>query len=192
MENLLKVRIHHVARTDFDGFKKMTDAVGGVRVYAEEASDGTGNGGPVVIQKGWNDLNGERGPRPSSVSATRSARVTSPAAGASWPSSRPCSSRPPARETITNPLKVARFADAATENLVVDQDLGIGAMRDYALSLRDIRGGDVVFATAPFSGFGTTSGGASIDIVDKAAMAELGEALRTDTMDEYLDVFVTP
>ena len=38
----------------------------------------------------------------------------------------------------------------------------------------------------------TTAGGASIDIVDKDGMAELGEALRTDSMDDYLDVFVTP
>ena len=60
MENLLKIRIHHVAKTNFEGFKNMTDAVGGVRVYAEEASNGTGNGGPVVISKGWNDLNGEQ------------------------------------------------------------------------------------------------------------------------------------
>ena len=44
MENLLKIRIHHVAKTNFEGFKKMTDAVGGVRVYAEEASNGKGNG----------------------------------------------------------------------------------------------------------------------------------------------------
>ena len=35
-------------------------------------------------------------------------------------------------------------------------------------------------------------GGASIDIVDKKGMADLGEALRTDTMDDYGDVFVTP
>ena len=60
MEDLLKIRIHHVAKTDFAGFKNMTDAVGGVRVCAEEASDGTGNGGPVVIKKGWNTLNGEQ------------------------------------------------------------------------------------------------------------------------------------
>ena len=191
MENLLKVRIHHVARTDFDGFEKMTDAVGGVRVYAEEGSDGSGNGGPVVIRKGWNELNGEealafvrerytlsegdisRGRRQLAFIKALLLKATS-------------------AETVTNPLTVAKFTDAATENLVVDQDLSIGAMRDYALSLRDIRAGDVVFATAPFSGFGTTSGGASIDIVDEAAMAELGEALRTDTMDEYGDVFVTP
>jgi LCP family protein required for cell wall assembly len=187
MENLLKVRIHHVARTDFEGFKGMTDAVGGVRVYAEESS----STGPITIKKGWNNLNGEealqfvreryqlsegdisRGRRQLAFVKALLLKATSP-------------------ETITNPLKVAKFANAATENLVVDQDLTIGQMRDYALQLRNIRGGDVVFGTAPFSGFGTTSGGASIDIVDEKGMGDLGEALRTDTMDDYGDVFVTP
>ena len=191
MEKLLGVRIHHVARTDFEGFKKMTDAVGGVRVYAEEASTDNSSTGPVVITKGWNELNGEealafvrqrkelsegdisRGRRQLAFIKALFLKATSP-------------------ENIANPLNVAKFADAATENLVVDQDLSLRAMTDYAMSLRNIRGGDVVFATAPFSGFGTTAGGASIDIVDEAAMAELGEALRTDTMDTYLDVFVTP
>ena len=191
IENLLKIRIHHVARTDFDGFENMTDAVGGVRVYAEEASNGTGNGGPVVINKGWNDLNGEqalsfvrerytlsegdisRGRRQLAFLKALMLKATSP-------------------ETIANPLKIAKFTDAATENLVLDQDLSIGQLRDYAVSLRHLRGGDVVFATAPFTGFGTSPGGASIDIVDVKGMADLGEALRTDTMDDYGDVFVTP
>ena len=34
--------------------------------------------------------------------------------------------------------------------------------------------------------------GASIDVVDTKGMADLGEAIRTDTMDDYGDVFVTP
>ena len=191
MENLLKIRIHHVARTDFEGFKGMTDAVGGVRVYAEEASESVGSGNSVTIRKGWNNLNGteallfvrdrhslsegdiSRGRRQLAFVKALLLKATSP-------------------ETITNPLKIAKFANAATENLVVDQDLSIGQMKDYALSLKNIRGGDVVFATAPFSGFGTSPAGASIDVVDKAGMDELGEALRTDSMDDYLDVFVTP
>ena len=37
----------------------MTDAVGGVRVYAEEANSASGNGG-TAIKKGWNDLDGEQ------------------------------------------------------------------------------------------------------------------------------------
>ena len=125
IENLLKIRIHHVAKTNFDGFENMTDAVGGVRVYAEEASNGTGNGGPVVIKEGWNDLNGEqalsvvrerytlsegdisRGRRQLAFLKALMLKATSP-------------------ETIANPLKIAKFTDAATENLVLDQDLSIG------------------------------------------------------------------
>ena len=75
---------------------------------------------------------------------------------------------------------------------MLDQDLSINQLREYAVSLRSVRGNDVVFSTAPFDGFGTSPAGASIDIVDTEGMAELGEALRTDTMDDYGDVFVTP
>lgn len=191
MEQLLGIRIHHVARTDFDGFRNMTDAVGGVRVYAEEASNGTGNGGPVVIREGWNELDGDealafvrerydlsegdisRGRRQLAFIKALLLKATS-------------------RETLANPVRVAQFTDAATENLVVDEGLDLGTMREYVFSLRGIRSSDVVFATAPFSGYGRSPGGASIDVVDEGGMAELGTALRTDTMDTYLDVFVTP
>ncbi|WP_392544165.1 LCP family protein [Oryzobacter telluris] len=191
MEQLLKVRIHHVVRTDFDGFENMTNAVGGVRVYAEEASNGSGNGGPVIIKKGWNNLNGEqalgfvrerytlsegdisRGRRQLAFIKALFLKATS-------------------TETITNPVKIARFTDAATKNLTLDQTLTVSMMRDAAIDLRHIRSGDIVFATAPFTGFGTSPQGASIDIVDTKGMADLGEAIRTDTMDDYGDVFVTP
>ncbi len=185
------MKIDHVARTNFDGFKNMTDAVGGVRVYAEEASDGSGNGGPVVVKKGWNDFDGEqalafvreryqlsegdisRGRRQLAFVKALLLKATS-------------------RQTITNPLAIARFTDAATKNLVVDRGLDIGAMKDYAVELRGIRSSDVVFATAPFKGFGTDPHAGSIDIVDTKGMALLGDALRKDRMDDYLDVFVTP
>lgn len=190
IQNLVGIKIDHVARTDFDGFKDMTDAVGGIRVYAEEGNDASGNGG-TAIKKGWNDLNGEqalgfvreryelsqgdisRGRRQLAFVKALLLKATSP-------------------ETIRNPLAIARFTDAATKNLVVDKDLSIGAMKDYALALRNIRSSDVVFATAPFTGFGTDPNAGSIDIVDTKGMKLLGEALRKDRMDDYLDVFVTP
>ena len=59
MQNLIGVRIDHVVKTDFNGFEAMTDAVGGVTVYAEEASGATGNGG-IDIKQGWNTLNGKQ------------------------------------------------------------------------------------------------------------------------------------
>ena len=191
LQNLLGVRIDHVARTDFDGFENMVDAVGGVRVYAEEASNGQGNGGPTVITKGWNELDGgealdfvreryqlsqgdiSRGRRQLALVKALLLEATS-------------------KQTLTNPVKIARFTDAATKNLTVDQNLSLADLKDYALELRGIRGGDIVFATAPYTGFGTDPVAGSIDIVDQPKMELLGEALRTDTMDEYLDVFVTP
>lgn len=190
MQDLLGIRIDHVARTDFEGFKGMTDAVGGVRVYAEEANSAGGNGG-VAIKQGWNDLNGEqalgfvreryelsegdisRGRRQLAVIKALLLKATS-------------------SETLTNPVRIAKFADAATTNLVVDQNLSVGDMKDYALMLKDIRGDDVVFATAPFSGFATHPTAGSIDVVDEKKMALLGDALRNDEMDSYLHVFQTP
>ncbi len=53
--------------------------------------------------------------------------------------------------------------------------------------MRSLRGGDVRFITAPFSGFGTSPQGASIDVVDEAKMADLGKSIRTDTLDDYAD-----
>lgn len=188
LQDLLGVRIDHVARTDFEGFEGMVDAVGGVRVYAEEPSSGNGGG---AIEEGWNELDGagaldfvrerkelsqgdiSRGRRQLALVKAVLLEATS-------------------RETLTNPLRIARLTDAATTNMVVDQDLDLGEMRDLALELRDLRSDDIVFATAPFTGFGTDPVAGSIDIVDTEKMELLGEALRTDTMDDYLDVFQTP
>ena len=187
LQNLLGIRIDHVAKTDFEGFKRMTDAVGGVRVYAEEASDE----GSFQVREGWNDFNGEealafvrerytlsegdisRGRRQQAFIKALMIKTLTPS-------------------VIANPVTLTRFVDAATSNLVVDQGLDVGRMRSEAIGLRNIRSDDIVFITAPFTGFGTAPDGGSIEIVDEASMQALGEALRTDTMEEYGDVTVTP
>lgn len=185
MQNLLGIQIDHVAQTNFEGFERMTDAVGGVRVYAEEASR------PGNIQEGWNDLDGERalifvrdryslsegdisrGHRQQAFIKALMLKTLSP-------------------ETLANPVKLANFVDAATENLVVDDELDLGQMRKLATSMVGLSGGDFVFITAPYSGFGTAPDGGWIEIVDEAAMEQLGHAIRTDTMDTYEDARVTP
>ena len=191
MENLLKIRIHHVAKTDFVGFKNMTDAVGGVTVYAEEASDGTGNGGPVVIKKGWNTLNGEQALAFVRERYTLSeGDISRGRRQLAYVKAMLLQAK--AASTLANPVKFAKVTDAATKNLIVDQDFSVAELRDYAIALRNVEGRDVHFSTAPFTGFGTSPQGASIDIVDEQGMADLGEALRTDSMYKYGDTFVTP
>jgi len=88
-------------------------------------------------------------------------------------------------DTLTNPARLASFVDAATRNLTVDQGLDVGQMQSLAFSLRNVRGGDIRFITAPFTGFGTTAAGASIDIVDEVKMTAMGQAIAADQLDGY-------
>ncbi|HEX6057241.1 MAG TPA: LCP family protein [Intrasporangium sp.] len=182
MQNLLGVEIDHVAMVDFEGFKRMTDAVGGVEVKVEEGSTGNGR----TFTEGTTHMDGEtalifvrqrkqlsegdisRGKRQQAFIKALMLKTLS-------------------AETLTNPIRLKDFLEAATSNLTVDQKLDVGTMRSEAFAMRSLRGGDVRFITAPFSGFGTSPEGASIDVVDEARMADLGESVRTDTLDDYAD-----
>lgn len=191
LQNLTGVTIDHIAMVEFEGFKAMTDAVGGVRVYAEEPSDGSGNGGPVVIRQGWNDLNGEQALffvreryQLSQGDISRGRRQMAFV--------KALMTKALSRETITNPARVLEFTNAATTYLVVDQGFEIAQMRDYAFSLRGIRSKDIVFITAPYSGVGSDPAAGSIVIVDQARMKKLGELVRTDRLGEWSETSVIP
>jgi LCP family protein required for cell wall assembly len=181
LRNLVDVSIDHMAVIGFDGFEAMTDAVGGVDVYAEEASSdyyGT-------IKVGMNHLDGKtalgfvqeryqlsrgdisRGRRQQAFIKALILKVLS-------------------KETITNPVRIASFIDAATRYLTVDNALSLAELRSQVLAMRDLRGEDIVFITAPITGFGTSPLGASIDIVDDIQMAQLSVALSNDDMSNFL------
>jgi LCP family protein required for cell wall assembly len=180
MQNMLGVKIDHVAMLGFEGFKNMTDAVGGVDVNVEEASKGDGK----VFKQGIQHMDGEtalvfvrqrymlsqgdisRGQRQLAFIKALMLKTLS-------------------KDVLTNPVKLASFVDAATSNLTVDQNLDVAGMRGEAFAMRNLRGGDVRFITAPFSGFGTSKDGQSIDIVDKGRMTDLGKAIREDTLESY-------
>ncbi|WP_260439503.1 LCP family protein [Humibacillus xanthopallidus] len=180
MQNMLGVKIDHVAMLGFEGFKNMTDAVGGVDVNVEEASTGDGK----VFKEGIQHMDGEtalvfvrqrymlsqgdisRGQRQLAFVKALMLKTLS-------------------KDVLTNPIKLKDFMDAATSNLTVDQNLDVADMRAEAFAMRNLRGGDVRFITAPFSGFGTSKDGQSIDIVDKGRMADLGKAIREDALESY-------
>ena len=180
MQNMLGVRIDHVALLGFEGFKTMTDAVGGVDVNVEESSTGDGK----VFTKGVQHMDGEtalvfvrqrkqlsegdisRGQRQLAFIKALMLKTLS-------------------KDVLTNPVKLKDFLEAASSNLTVDQKLDVGTMRSEALAMRGLRGSDIRFITAPFTGFGTSPAGASIDIVDEVKMADLGEAIRNDELSSY-------
>jgi LCP family protein required for cell wall assembly len=187
LRNLVDVPIDHVAVIGFEGFKAMTDAVGGVDVYAEEASsdevyneDGTEKWYNAV-HVGMNHLDGaaalgfvreryqlskgdlSRGRREQAFVKALMLKVLS-------------------KQTLANPVRFAALVGAVAHNLTVDNAFSIADIYSQTLAMRDLRSEDIVFITAPITGFGTSPQGASIDIVDDAKMAQLSIALRTDDM----------
>jgi polyisoprenyl-teichoic acid--peptidoglycan teichoic acid transferase len=187
MQDLIGVPIDHVAIIGFEGFKRMTDAVGGVNVYVEEPSSGS----DYTFHKGFQQMDGaealafvrerkdlsegdiSRGRRQQAFIKALMLKALS-------------------KDVLLNPVKLAQFTDAATSNLTVDEKFSVGDMRNRALSMRSLRSGDVAFITAPFTGFGTAPNGGSIDLVDQQGMQALGEALQNDDMASYQDTTHTP
>ena len=84
---------------------------------------------------------------------------------------------------ISDPAKFSAFVGNLSKHLTVDNSLSDSEIRSTALSLR-LDASDIQLLQAPLAGFGTVNG-QSIDVVDQAKMAELGQALQDDTMGAY-------
>jgi LCP family protein required for cell wall assembly len=178
MQQLIDVPIDHVALIDFEGFKDMTDAIGGVDVTVAEGSPGfprgvmhmNGTQGLAFVRERYTLSQGDisRGQRQQAFLKAVLLKGL-------------------ARETLLNPVRLSQFVDAATRNLTVDKGLDVGQMRELAFSLREVRPGDVSFVTAPWTGVGTSPAGASIVLVSQPQLAVLASALRTDSMAGYTD-----
>ncbi|WP_435202109.1 LCP family protein [Janibacter sp. GS2] len=178
IQDLVGVKIDHVAQTDFEGFQELTDALGGVTVDNAQASpkypagatelDGDTALEYVRERKTLEEGDISRGQRQQAWLKGIMSKTLTPG-------------------VLLNPSKLNQVIDAGTEHTVVDNDLTSGTIRREAIGLRSARGEDIHFITAPFSGYGTTSEGASIDILDEQGMDELSDALRTDDLEGYDD-----
>lgn len=176
LHSLLGTRIDHVAMIDMGGFRGMIDALGGIRVQVDEASPGFAVG-PMEMsgeqalrfvreRKHLSEGDISRGWREQAVMQSLLERALS-------------------RQTLTNPLTFARFVETASAHLTLDETLTTAYLRYQALSMRDLRARDIQTYTAPYAGFGSTSGGASIVRPDEAGLRRMGEALRSDTMADF-------
>ncbi|WP_338749937.1 LCP family protein [Janibacter alittae] len=178
VQDLVGVKINHVAKTDFEGFKQLTDALGGVTVNntqpgpdypaGEVTLDGAQSLDFVRERKQLQEGDISRGQRQQAWLKAIMRETLDP-------------------QVLLNPSRLNGVIEAGTEHTVVDDGLTGGVIRSEAIKLRSVRGDDIHFITAPFSGYGTTAEGASIDILDEQGMAALSDALRTDDLQSYAD-----
>lgn len=178
IQDLVGVKIDHIAKTDFEGFKNLTDALGGVRVNNQQASPKY-PAGPV-------DLDGEQALEYVRERKTLAeGDISRGQRQQAWLKAMMAETLSPG--VLLNPSKLSGVIDAGTKNTTVDNSLSTGTIRREAVRMRGIRGGDIHFVTAPFSGYGTAPNGGAIDILDEQGMSRLSDALRTDDMASYED-----
>lgn len=181
VEQLLDVRVDHVAEIDFTGFKDMTDALGGVTVDSSRAFSARGHD----FVAGANRLDGDAAlafvrERYAFADADHT-RVRNQQAFM-----RGIMSGLLSRGTITNPGRIQDFVTATSEHLAVDAGLSFRTLVGLGWSLRDVRTDDLTTFTVPTAGSGTSPDGQSIVMLNDLAVGSLSQALRSDDVAAWL------
>lgn len=182
VENLTGVRIDHFVMTDFESFKDITDAIGGVEITLKD--DFTYDG--VTIPAGQHrHMNGDQALRwvRERKSLTRGDfdRVQRQQA---WVRAMVAKVRN--EGILNNPVETQQLLEVITNSISADEGLTSGVITDMLGLARDLGSNDIVFFTAPFTGTGRSPDGQSIVELDEAALADLMVAWNADTLSEYI------
>ncbi|WP_297741501.1 LCP family protein [uncultured Tessaracoccus sp.] len=181
VQQLLGIHIDHVAITDFEGFKKAIDAVGGVTVYNKQASSWGGHSWPkgeVTLATGedarwyvgqrYKLANGEfdRQERQRDVTLAVFDKLTS-------------------RGVLADPIKFREAVTAIGPSFTVDDALTNDRITKLAMSLGFEGSSNIRSYSAPWAGFGRSVDRQSYVRVDEERLSQLGQALRDDEMEKY-------
>lgn len=164
VEGLIDQRIDHVAVADFNGFKNITDALGGVTVNNPRAFTASS---PVNIpfEAGQITLNGDEAlafvRERKSFSDGDYTRVANQQLFLQSMAGQVLS-----RETMTNPSRLSDLIGATTPYVALDNELGLTKMIQLGSSMSSTRASDISSFTMPTNGTGREGGGQSVVYVD--------------------------
>lgn len=181
LEGMFDTRLDHVAVVDFEGFKAMTDALGGVNVNVPTAF----NTKQFSFAAGKQQLSGEQ-----ALAFVRERKAFSDGDYQRVKNQqlflKALMSKFLTAETLTNPVRISSLVDTVSPYVSVDKSLDAAAVGSLAVGLRNVRTSDVLSFTLPTSGIGTSADGQSIVLRDDAAIAKVAGALRGDTLGSFV------
>ena len=179
VERYTGVRMDHVALIDFNGFIKVTDALGGVDMNIEQSI--------VSIHEPYRSFTA--GPNHlDGAEALDYVRQRYQFPDGDFARMRhqheflkALLDKATSTGTLTNPVKLNAFLQAVTRSVTVDTRFDLV---DTAFALKDLRSSDITTMTSPSAGTGTRDG-QSVVLADAAKAAALYRAVATDTMGQY-------
>ncbi|MEV6106221.1 LCP family protein [Streptomyces sp. NPDC051940] len=182
VQRLTKVKVDHLAVIDWSGFKKLTDAVGGVDITIPETTSRRNGGAEWTA--GTHHMDGAEAldyvreryglPRGDLDRTQRQQEFL-----------KQVLNKTLSAGNLTNPLKAKKLLDNITATVSVDDRLSDSDLRDLMWDMRGVRTNDMVFMNAPVAGFDMIQK-QSVVVLDRKAMTPLWKAMRDDKMDVYV------
>lgn len=174
VEGFTGVRVDHVAIINFEGFKSVTDALGGVRMYVDQTITSI-HPPHRKFTKGWHNFNGAQ--------ALDYCRQRYQFANGDFTREKhqqqflkDLLKKAASTGTLSNPKKLNDFLQAVTKVVIVDKDFHLV---DMAVQFRSLRSSDVTFLTSPHEGSQNVNG-ESVVLSDKKNASSLFEAVDKD------------
>jgi len=182
VEQLTKVRVDHVAIIDWDGFRNLTDALGGVTITVPATSYDPAN--HVTWTAGTHHLDGAR--------ALLYVRDRYGLTAGDFDREhrqqyflRTIFEQIRTQGTLSDPLRTSSVLRTLTQAVSVDSTLSNGQMTSLAFSMRHLNLSKVVFATAPNSGTGMV-GSQSVVWLNPSLGRGFWRAFGDDTLPAFL------
>ncbi|HSJ46739.1 MAG TPA: LCP family protein [Euzebyales bacterium] len=172
------IRIDHYVQVNFEGFVKIVDAVGGVPMYLEKPM--TDPKAHVDLPKGCVELDGR-----NALGFVRT-RVDSDFGRIARQQRflKELADRATSLSVLANPVRLFQLVDSIGELLTVDDSLGVGTMREFALTLRSVESDDITLGTIPTVTDSST--GVFYEIPVRSGTEDLLRAFKQGTLAQYL------
>ena len=147
-EQLTGVRLDHFVVVDFEGFRDMVDAIGGVEVCIPETVDDRAHG--IYLEAGTRKIEGQE-----ALNYVRERYAVSGGSDIGRMKRQQAFIASMAHQLVTagtlaNPIKIVRFLEAATKSLTLDEEIGsLKKIGELAYEFRDIGLSKIQFLTIP-------------------------------------------
>lgn len=180
VEELTRVRVDHFGVIDFAGFKKLTDAVGGIDVTIAAPT----TYGSIMFHQGSNHLDGEQAlayvrqrhelPRGDLDRVQRQQNAL-----------RALLTKLVASGMLSNPSRTYEMLDMLTQWIGLDDTLTNAGLRKLTVDLRNLAPQNVTFVTTPVRGTGM-EGDQSVVYLDRARGFDFWQAFGNGTIQDHL------
>ncbi len=186
VENLTGLRIDHLAMIDFEGFRDVTTALGGVDVFVAETFTDPNNN--YEWQRGWRHLEGQ--------DALRYVRTRYGLQQGDFDRVRrqqnflrALLTKLTDDGTIGDPVTLKATVEAVVPYLTIDSTWSTGDLRSLALDLRHLKQQRISYATVGLDHYETIPGVGAANIIDEKRVASLFKAVANDSVPAYLKKF---